>query len=327
MRNVIRFAVILLAVVAVATLTVYTQRDNFDAVIPGEVYRSAQLSGEELKVVAGEHDIRSVVNLRPVRKDGSDWYAEEIAAARELGIDHYTIGMSQTAPRVDNILALRTLLDEVERPVLVHCASGVDRTGLASVMILLREGNRSIEEIKRQVSWRYGAVAENTIGRVFLDQYVDWLAENGKAHSPETFDAWLETDYVDPTGNVYFLIHAIRGKTWWRPYGDGEQFEVSRGDGTILELNGWAFDSRNQTLLADISLSLGGIPLADAEYGIHFPWLAEHFDNPELLDSGWAVQQPLGAFPDGCQDLRLTFLRKDGSQWETPPAARICITP
>lgn len=322
-----RAFIILLAVLSVAATAAYTQRDNFDAVIPGKVYRSAQLSGEDLKVAVREHDIRTVINLRPVREDASEWYAGEIAAVEELGVGHHTIGMSQTAPRVDNILALRALLDEVEPPLLVHCASGVDRTGLASVMVLLRQGDHTLEEIERQVSWRYGAVTGNTIGRVFLEQYSGWLAENGKTHSPEVYDTWLATEYVDPTGNVQFLIHAIRGKTWWRPYGDGETFEVSRSDGDVLELNGWAFDTKNQTLLADVSLALGGQPLKDAQYGIHFPWLAEHFSNPEYLDSGWAVQQPLGTFSDGCYDLRLTFHRKDNSEWQTPPAARICITP
>lgn len=322
-----RAVIILLAVAAIPAAAVYTQRDNFDAVIPGKVYRSAQLSGEDLKAVVREHDIRTVINLRPVRKDGSGWYAGEIAAVEELGIGHHTIGMSQTAPRVDNILALRALLDVVEPPLLVHCASGVDRTGLASVMVLLRQGEQSLEEIERQVSWRYGAVAENTIGRVFLEQYSGWLSENGKTHSPEVFDLWLRTEYVDPTGNVHFLIHAIRGKTWWRPYGAGETFEVSRSDGDVLELHGWAFNTKNQTLLADVSITLGGQPSRGAEYGIHFPWLAKHFSNPEYLDSGWAVQLPLGAFSDGCHDLRLTFHRKDDSEWQTPPAARICITP
>lgn len=322
-----RAVIIILTVVVIAAAAVYTQRDNFGAVIPGEVYRSAQLSGEALKAIVREHGIRNVINLRPVRGEGSEWYAEEIAAVEELGIGHHTIGMSQTAPRVDNILALRALLDEVEAPFLVHCASGVDRTGLASVMVLLRQGEQSIEQIGRQVGWRYGAVADNTIGRVFLEQYSGWLAEHDKTHSPEVFDSWLETEYVDPTGNVHFLIHAIRGKTWWRPYGDGETFEVSRSEGDVLELSGWAFDTKDQTLLADVSLTLGEQPLRDAEYRIHFPWLAEHFSNPEYLDSGWAVQQPLGTFPDGCHDLRLTFHRKDGSEWQTPPAARICITP
>lgn len=322
-----RAFIILLAVVAIAATAAYPQRDNFDAVIPGKVYRSAQLSGEDLKAIVREHDIRTVINLRPVRKDSSEWYSEEIAAVEELGIGHHTIGMSQTAPRVDNILALRTLLDEVEPPLLVHCASGVDRTGLASVMVLLREGDHTIEEIERQVSWRYGAVTGNTIGRVFLEQYSGWLAKNDKTHSPEAFDSWLGADYVDPTGNVHFLIHPIRGRTWWRPYGDGETFEVSRSKGDVLELNGWAFDTKNQSLLANVSLTLGGQALRDTEYGIHFPWLAEHFSNPEYLDSGWAVQQPLGSFSDGCHDLRLTFHRKDNSEWQTPRAARICITP
>src|SRR6516162_8849371 len=56
---------------------------NFHAVIPGQVYRCGQLSGEALEKVIAEHHIRTVVNLR-----GSSpplpWYLEECRATNHL---------------------------------------------------------------------------------------------------------------------------------------------------------------------------------------------------------------------------------------------------
>lgn len=308
----------------------YATRDNFDSVIPGVVYRSAQLSGEKLKDVVREHDIRTVINLRPVRKEGSEWYPEEMAVVNELGIEHITLGMSQTTPRIDNILALRSLIDEVEPPVLVHCASGVDRTGLASVMILLRDGRQTPEEIQRHVSWRYGAIGQDSIGRTFLAQYRQWLAQGNLSHTPELFDQWLENDYVDPSGNFHFYIHPIRGQAWGRPLGlyqEGEKFIVSRGDSNILHMDGWAFDTRNREPLADISFTLGDVAMVDANYGLHYDWLINDFGRQEYLDTGWEIDQPLDRFEPGCHDLHITFYRQDGTHWQTPPAARICIEP
>jgi protein tyrosine phosphatase (PTP) superfamily phosphohydrolase (DUF442 family) len=325
-----RFALVVILLLITVAGIAYSTRDNFDAVIPGEVYRSAQLSGERLRQVVRDNDIRSVINLRPIREEGSDWYPEEMAAVRELGIDHQTLGMSQTTPRVDNILALRELLDEAEQPILVHCASGVDRTGLASVMILLRQGEQSPQEIQRHVSWRYGAISPDSIGKLFLAQYRDWLEQNQQSHSPGVFEQWLENDYVDPSGNFHFYIHPIRGQIWGRPYGlysEGVKFNISRSESPVLHMDGWAFDTRNQAPLADIAFSLGDVTLAKAEYGLHYDWLINDFGKQEYLDTGWSVDQPLDEITDGCHDLRMTFYRQDGSQWQTPPAGRFCIGP
>lgn len=322
------FTAILLMLVAAGFA--YAKRHNFGTVIPGEVYRSAQLSSEALRNIVRKYDIRSVINLRPVRKQDSDWYPEEMAVVRETGIDHFTLGMSQTTPRIDNILALRDLLEEVETPVLIHCASGVDRTGLASAMVLLMEGTRTPEEIEQQVSWRYGVISRDSIGKTFLSQYQGWLAQNRQSHSPLVFEKWLENDYTDPSGNFHFYIHPIRGQSWGRPLGlyeEGEKFVISRSDSDILHMDGWAFDTRRQLPLADISFTLGDIDLDDARYGLHYDWLMDDFGKQEYLDTGWEIDQPLAGFDLGCHDLRLTFHRQDGTRWQTPPAARICIEP
>ena len=53
---------------------------------------------------------------------------------------------------MDSIRGLRAVLEGIEWPVLFHCGSGVDRTGLAAAMVLLLEGNHSPAEVERQVS-------------------------------------------------------------------------------------------------------------------------------------------------------------------------------
>jgi len=324
-----RRAAAIAVAVALAGAALFAMRDNFHPVIEGAYYRSAQLSGARLAEVVREHGIHSVINLRPVRAD-EDWHEEEMEAIDELGIPHYSVGMFQASPRVDRILELNALLDRAPQPVLFHCASGVDRTGLASVMVLLKQGEQSLDEIAKQVSWRYGVIGADSVGKVFLAQYRQWLAETGRTHDPAVFEAWLRDDYVDPTGNVHFLIHDIHGKTWLRPYGlydKGEEFDVYRSSTDRLIMNGWAFDTRNDSLLAGISFRLGDRPLIEARYGIPSPWLLDEFGKEGWVDSGWAIEQPLADLPDGCQDLYITFHRLDGSNWESPPAARICIRP
>ncbi|MDX1556238.1 MAG: hypothetical protein R3212_09445, partial [Xanthomonadales bacterium] len=148
--------------------------------------------------------------------------------------------------------------------------------------------------------------------------------------SPAVFNRWLDQDYVDPSGNVYFYIHPIREQPWGRPWGryeEGVEYQVSRGESSALHLDGWAFDTDNEIPLAGIAFSLGDGPAREAQYGLHFPWLAEDFGTDRYVDTGWSIELPLESVPDGCHDLRITFERRDGGRWRSPPAARICVSP
>ncbi|MBT8062086.1 MAG: hypothetical protein KJO85_05335, partial [Gammaproteobacteria bacterium] len=170
----------------------------------------------------------------------------------------------------------------------------------------------------------------NSIGIPFFDAYAGWLEQTGQVHTTQRFNYWLDEEYLDLSGNIHFLVDPIRGQTWWRPWGlveEGFIFDVRRANGATLELSGWAFDTRNEDLLAGVEILLGGQAFGEAQYGIHQPWLGKDFDNPKYLDSGWATANPLSAFADGCYDLQLKFTRLDGSQWTSPAAGRICIGP
>jgi protein tyrosine phosphatase (PTP) superfamily phosphohydrolase (DUF442 family) len=97
---------------------------NHHTVAEGQLYRSAQLSGQELGEEIDAHRIRTVLNLRgPNPTDG--WYQDEVAATRAHGAALYDVGISAQEPvapeKIEKILAV---LRDAPKPILVHCRSG-----------------------------------------------------------------------------------------------------------------------------------------------------------------------------------------------------------
>ncbi|MFN3442180.1 MAG: tyrosine-protein phosphatase, partial [Rhizobium rosettiformans] len=102
--------------------------------------------------------IKTVINLRG-ENPGKDWYDDEIAATAAHGARHVDFGMSArkdlTAERTQELLSI---LKTAEQPILVHCMSGADRTGLASVIFLQQVAGVDEEEAEWQLSPLYGHI-------------------------------------------------------------------------------------------------------------------------------------------------------------------------
>lgn len=131
---------------------------NFHEVLPGRFYRSAQLSGERLGKEIDLYGIKTVINLRG-ENVGKGWYDDEIRATAAHGATHVDFRMSArrdlTPERTQQLLAL---LKSAEQPILVHCMSGADRTGLASVIFLQQVAGIDEEEAEWQLSPLYGHI-------------------------------------------------------------------------------------------------------------------------------------------------------------------------
>ncbi len=170
---------------------------NFHTVIPGRVYRSAQLSAPTLESFLREKHIRTVINLRGCC-DGEVWYLDEGRVTLRNDVSMEDLGFS--AGRLPSVITIRQLLeviDNSEYPILFHCHKGADRTGMASAMALLLRTDTSLEEAREQLGWRFGHLP---IGRTasidrFFDLYQEWLTERGEVHSPAVFRRWLEREY------------------------------------------------------------------------------------------------------------------------------------
>lgn len=170
---------------------------NIHVVIPGRVFRGAQLSVADLEQLVKQHKIRTIVNLRGCC-DKIPWYINECRLAQRLNLNQEDIGLS--AYRFPNTTELRELVEVLERaeyPIYLHCRRGADRTGMAAAAVLLMQAGVPPADAFRQLSVRYGHVAIGAASFLdhFLGIYSAWLAETAQEHSPERFRHWALNEY------------------------------------------------------------------------------------------------------------------------------------
>ena len=151
---------------------------NFDTVVQHELYRSAQPSAADIARYAEEDHIASIVNLRGESR-GSAWYDEEIAASKAHDIKHYDFRMSASSALThQEAVDLIALLSKVEKPVLIHCNWGADRTGLASALYLAAIARAREEQAEQQLSLRYGHFPVPVLSQAFaMDETFESLEE------------------------------------------------------------------------------------------------------------------------------------------------------
>lgn len=131
---------------------------NFSAVIPGELYRSNQPTAAQVASYAHSYGIKTIVNLRGSSEDAA-WYRDEVSAAAEHGIEHIDFRMSARKQlSLEEIQKLVALLKDAPKPILIHCKSGADRTGLASAIYLHQIAKASENTAEMQLSVRFGHI-------------------------------------------------------------------------------------------------------------------------------------------------------------------------
>lgn len=89
--------------------------------VSSELYRSAQISGKSSKEIQ-ELGVRSVLNLRRWFNDNQE------LKSTDINVLHLPI-LTKKMDVADVLEALK-MIDKAERPVLVHCLHGSDRTGV-----------------------------------------------------------------------------------------------------------------------------------------------------------------------------------------------------
>jgi protein tyrosine/serine phosphatase len=129
---------------------------NFHAVSDGVLYRSAQLDKEQFAASIRQYRIKSVLNLRGAHPKEA-WWQDEVAAAQENGAAHYDIALSSKRfvgeEQAEQILAL---LRDAPKPLLIHCKSGADRSGLVAALYRYAVEHADAADADRQLSLAYG---------------------------------------------------------------------------------------------------------------------------------------------------------------------------
>ena len=195
----LRIRLILVAALAIgATLAwVLAFSDNFGVVRPGDLYRSGQLGAGTLAAKVRQHRIRTVLNLRGSHPESS-WYAEERRATLDAGATQVDIPLSSCewlSPT--QARALLEVLETAERPILVHCFHGSERTGMVAAFAELLRPGSTLADAEAQFTFRhlYFGIGDGVVTRRHLELYESWLRDRSLAHSPERFRRWLSAEY------------------------------------------------------------------------------------------------------------------------------------
>ncbi|QDU71925.1 protein-tyrosine phosphatase family protein [Mucisphaera calidilacus] len=126
-------------------------------VVPGEVYRSGQISEHLIESVLAGRGIDVVIDFTGIRNGPNPEQAAETAAIARLGVEGHRFplagdGTGDPESYVRALVVLREAMAEGQQ-VLMHCAAGSQRTGAAvGFYRLFYEGwtpEQVIEELKR----------------------------------------------------------------------------------------------------------------------------------------------------------------------------------
>jgi protein tyrosine/serine phosphatase len=129
---------------------------NIHTVVDSVLYRSAQLNKTQFETVIRQHSIKSILNLRGGQLT-DPWYADEIDASKELGVTHFDYPISaRRRVTPDQITDILSIVRSAPKPLLIHCRSGADRTGLVAALFLLDDEHADPAEADRQLSLLYG---------------------------------------------------------------------------------------------------------------------------------------------------------------------------
>jgi protein tyrosine/serine phosphatase len=180
LRNSIVAGLSILALLFLYRTSVFRIYKNFHEVEPGQLYRSAQLTGAELDEIIQTYNIKSVVNLRG-EAPGQWWYDDEKTVADMRGVSLYSVPLrDDEVPQIRHIVDLMEFLEKAPRPVLIHCRSGSDRTG--------------------------------EISALFTQEFLGWKPE--RAQTQLRFWPFLHAEVLRPA--MDYFIRSYQGRDWLR---------------------------------------------------------------------------------------------------------------
>jgi protein tyrosine/serine phosphatase len=166
---------------------------NVREIVPGQAFRSAQLTPAQLERQIHDRGLRAVISLRGGHKRNA-WFRNEKAVCERNGILFRSVCLrATTLPPADQLAKLVRWLDEAPRPLMMHCRAGADRSGLASAVYLsLYEGMDPEAARRQQLSWRYGHVSRGP-GRA-MHEFFRLYAQT---HDGLTLRQWIQDRYPD----------------------------------------------------------------------------------------------------------------------------------
>jgi hypothetical protein len=187
---------------------------NFHWVVPGQLARSAQAYAGFLRHFLKRHKIRSVLNLRGPNPKFRWWHYEKSVCDR-LGVAHYDLPLnSRNLVLRLQLTKMLDIFDASEKPLLVKCSGGQDRTSFACALYLVhKKGWGYLDEGLNQFSrWPYLHLPKKH--QRWLRQFFLYANEHAndrplrewieQTYTPEDFKAWLDANRM---GDFYRTLY------------------------------------------------------------------------------------------------------------------------
>ena len=165
------------------------QWHNFAKVADG-VYRSNHPNRARFEDYA-KMGIKTILNLRGANRLSPYKFEKEACDALGLTLIDQPF-TARKAPQKQRLLEIIDVMGAIEKPFLMHCKSGADRTGLMAAIYLLAIEGRPVEEAQKQLSVRF--VHLNFTKTGILDYVIDSYAQRLK-QGDISFRDWVATEY------------------------------------------------------------------------------------------------------------------------------------
>ena len=185
---------------------------NFKTVIPGKLYRSGRIAPQEIEgLYKPPNNIRKIVSL----DQGAAQIIDPII--KQFGIEHVVIpinpgGDVASALTVLRLAINRDILTIQNGAVLVHCARGQDRTGLAIALYRVKHGWSCDAAIKEATSEGYGSGLNDSVKKTF-DRAICTACKVSHTHVCKKIDSNPAADIAEAVGNQLTLSGNIGNST------------------------------------------------------------------------------------------------------------------
>ena len=166
--------------------------NNFFIINEG-VYRSGQPSPKLLEHYIVKHKIKNIINLRYSDTSDQDIYLMQKNICYKLNTNMINIPISaRRLPEKDKLKLILDIIKQIQKPFLVHCKTGADRTGFFMALYIFYTTN-DIELAKKQLSLKYLHVRYSSTG--ILDYFFDLLKKLELNNT--NLEDWIDKKY-DP---------------------------------------------------------------------------------------------------------------------------------
>ncbi len=154
------------------------------------IYRSSQPLEEDLTAWIRTYGIKTVLKLNG-GNPGEFWFEQTNKLAEERRVTVVVVPMSATRfPSQEQLLKVWDVLETADRPILIHCREGADRTGLVSGISVLHRGGtpeEAMEQLAFVPYWHSGLFDTAAMGNT-IELYSPWYPELG-------FREWASEHY------------------------------------------------------------------------------------------------------------------------------------